>query len=263
MYFLTPVFNGGLWNAVSGALEIKGRAFALFLKSQRQWKAKPLEEDVIDKFQSALNTSGYHPDFILPHGSYLLNCGSPNPETLEKSRACLLDEVQRCQRLGLNRYNFHPGSTCGEIPVDECLDLIGESINTVLNETSQVTIVVENMSCQGNTVGGKFEELKGIIDRVKDKSRIGVCLDTCHAFAAGYDLSTEDGYKKMTDEFDKLVGFHYLKGVHLNDSKGKVGCHLDRHENIGKGFIGLDGFRRLMNDKRFDGIPMILETPPG
>ncbi|KAJ8037059.1 DNA-(apurinic or apyrimidinic site) lyase [Holothuria leucospilota] len=254
---------GGLWNAVSDAVEIKARAFALFLKSQRQWNAKPLEEDVITKFQSALKEHGFHPDFILPHGSYLLNCGSPKAETLQKSRDALLDEVQRCQRLGLNRYNFHPGSTCGEISVEKCLDLIGESINGVLEKTSGVTVVVENMSCQGNTVGGKFEELKGIIDRVNDKSRIGVCLDTCHAFAAGFDLSTADGYKKMMDDFEEIVGFEYLKGVHLNDSKGKVGCHLDRHENIGKGFIGLEGFRRVMNDPRFEQVPLILETPPG
>ncbi|XP_030841040.1 DNA-(apurinic or apyrimidinic site) lyase [Strongylocentrotus purpuratus] len=252
---------GGLWHAVGDAVSIGAKSFALFLRSQRQWQAKPLEDDNAARFQEACIKHGYPPHLILPHGSYLLNCGSPNPATLSKSRDSLVDELSRCQKLGLTLYNFHPGSTCGDITIEECLDKIGESINMALAKTSGVTAVIENMSRQGHTIGGDFEELRGIIDRVKDKSRIGVCLDTCHAFAAGYDLSTESGYKKMMAEFERVIGFQYLKGVHLNDSKGAVGCHLDRHENIGKGKIGLEGFRRLMNDPRFDNIPLILETP--
>nr|XP_054762729.1 apurinic-apyrimidinic endonuclease-like [Lytechinus pictus] len=252
---------GGLWKAVNDAVSIGAKSFALFLRSQRQWQAKPLEDDNAAKFREACTKHGYPPHLILPHGSYLLNCGSPNPATLSKSRDSLVDELTRCQKLGLTLYNFHPGSTCGDISIEECLDKIGESINLALDKTSGVTAVIENMSRQGHTIGGQFEELRGIIDRVKDKSRIGVCLDTCHAFAAGYELSTESGFKKMMADFEKIIGFQYLKGVHLNDSKGEVGCHLDRHENIGKGNIGLEGFKRVMNDPRFNNIPLILETP--
>ncbi|KAK7456515.1 hypothetical protein BaRGS_00039371 [Batillaria attramentaria] len=254
---------GGLENAVREAVELGGRAIGMFLKSQRTWNAKPLDPEAAAKFKAACKEHGFPPNSILPHGSYLLNCGSPNPETLKKSRDALLDELQRCEALGLTLFNFHPGSTCGEITVDECLDKIADCINWAHSQTKFVITVVENMSCQGNTVGGHFEELHGIIDRVKDKSRIGICLDTCHAFAAGFDLATEEGYKQFVEDFDKIVGLEYLKAMHLNDSKGAVGCHLDRHENIGKGHIGLDGFRRLMTDPRFDGIPMILETPTG
>ncbi|XP_072027852.1 probable endonuclease 4 [Amphiura filiformis] len=252
---------GGLDKAVIGASEIGAKSFALFLRSQRQWQAKPLDDKVAEKFRAACKEHKFSPWHILPHGSYLLNCGSPNPETLQKTRDTLTDELKRCEKLGLALYNFHPGSTCGQISVDECLDKIGETLNLVHKQTNSVMTVVENMSRQGNTVGGKFEELRGIIDRVEDKSRVGVCLDTCHAFAAGFDLSTESGYESMMDDFDKIVGLKYLKAVHLNDSKGKVGSHLDRHENIGKGFIGLKTFRRLMNDPRFNGIPIVLETP--
>ncbi|KAJ8318088.1 hypothetical protein KUTeg_003179 [Tegillarca granosa] len=198
---------------------------------------------------------------ILPHGSYLMNCGSPDPETLQKSRDVLIDDLQRCEKLGLTLFNFHPGSTCGKISVEESIDRIAESINIAHSKTNIYFLVIENMSCQGSTIGGKFTELRGIIDRVKDKSRIGVCLDTCHTFAAGYDLSTEEGFQKMIKEFDETVGFKYLKGMHLNDSKGKLGCHKDRHENIGKGYIGKEGFKRVMNCPQFNGIPMVLETP--
>ncbi|XP_071491687.1 probable endonuclease 4 [Diadema antillarum] len=253
---------GGIWKAVQEAVSIGAKSFALFLCSQRQWQTKPLQVDAAAQFREACADHGFPSHLILPHGSYLLNCGSPNPDTLAKSRELLAGEFARCEKLGLTLYNFHPGSTCGVDSVEECLDKIGESINMALEKSSGVTAVIENMSCQGNTVGGQFEELRGIIDRVKDKKRIGVCLDTCHAFAAGYDLSQEVGFQKMMVDFDRVVGFQYLKGLHLNDSKGEVGCHLDRHENIGEGKIGLAGFRRIMNDPRFNNIPLILETPP-
>ncbi|MGH0164802.1 UNVERIFIED_CONTAM: hypothetical protein FKN15_071945 [Acipenser sinensis] len=388
---------GGLWNAVQGSVTIGGCVFGMFLGSQRSWKSRPLDENAVDRFRQACSQHGFTPDRILPHGSYLLNCGSPKPgeyqpsppggdrqdiaeqyhlappggdryrkdvyeksramlidglkrceqlgltmfnfhpgstlhditveecldriadsinhahqhttgvmtvienmscqgntvggkfselrgiidrvkdksrigvcldtchafaaDVYEKSRAMLIDGLKRCEQLGLTMFNFHPGSTLHDITVEECLDRIADSINHAHQHTTGVMTVIENMSCQGNTVGGKFSELRGIIDRVKDKSRIGVCLDTCHAFAAGYDLSAVGGVKKMLDEFDWTVGLQYLKAVHLNDSKGKLGCHLDRHENIGEGEIGLEGFRQIMNEPRLDNMPMILETP--
>ncbi|XP_058872675.1 probable endonuclease 4 isoform X2 [Acipenser ruthenus] len=217
---------GGLWNAVQGSVTIGGCVFGMFLGSQRSWKSQPLDEKAVARFRQACSQHGFTPDRILPHGSYLLNCGSPKPDVYEKSRAMLIDELKRCEQLGLTMFNFHPGSTLHDITVEECLDRIADSINHAHQHTTGVTTVIENMSCQGNTVGGKFSELRGIIDRVKDKSRIGVCLDTCHAFAAG-----------------------------------KLGCHLDRHENIGEGEIGLEGFRQIVNEPRLDNMPMILETP--
>ncbi|XP_069124858.1 probable endonuclease 4 [Argopecten irradians] len=252
---------GGLYHAVEAAVSQGATAFGMFLKSQRQWNAKPLEDKDAEKFKEAYRTAGFSPGDILPHGSYLMNCGSANPETLQKSRDTLVDELQRCEKLGLTLYNFHPGSSCGDITTEQSLSLIAESINMAHTKTKFVITVIENMSCQGSTVGGKFEELKAIIDKVKNKSRIGVCLDTCHAFAAGHDLSSQSGFEKMMAEFEKVVGFKYLKALHLNDSKGALGCHLDRHENIGRGHIGIEGFRRVMCDRRFNHIPMILETP--
>ncbi|XP_044185026.1 LOW QUALITY PROTEIN: probable endonuclease 4 [Acropora millepora] len=253
--------SGGIQNAVSEALKIGAKAFGLFLRSQRQWKSKPLEDKAAELFKQACERGGFSARAILPHGIYLMNCGSPEEETLAKSRETLVEELKRCEKLGLTLYNFHPGSTCGKITVEECIDRIAESINGAHLQANHVVTVLENMSCQGNTVGGKFEELREIIDRVKDKSRVGVCIDTCHAFAAGYDISSDGGFDKMMQEFESVIGLKYLRAVHLNDSKGELGCHLDRHENIGKGKIGINAFRRLMMDPRFNGIPMILETP--
>ncbi|XP_061191480.1 protein hsr-9-like [Saccostrea echinata] len=253
--------SGGLYKAVLEAEELGARAFGLFLRSQRQWASKPLEDKDAQRFKDTCKENGYPPHVIVPHGSYLMNCGSPDDVSLQKSRDLLLEELQRCEKLGLTRFNFHPGSTCGKISVEECLDRIGESINQALAKTRGVTAVIENMCRQGSTVGGSFEELKGIISRVHDKSRIGICLDTCHMFAAGYDISTEKGYQNMMDEFNCVVGQKYLKALHLNDSKAEVGSHLDRHENIGQGRIGKAGFQRIMNDPRLNNIPMILETP--
>ena len=252
---------GGLENAVHNAISIGANCFGLFLRSQRQWNSKPLEEATVVSFKAACEQHGFLPNSILPHGSYLLNLGSPDEETLAKSKVSLVDEMTRCQRLGISLYNFHPGSTCGKIPVEDCLRRIADGINLALAKTEGVTAVIENMCCQGGTVGGKFEDLRGIIDLVNDKSRVGVCLDTCHAFAAGNDLRTKEGYERMMSEFDDKVGLQFLRGIHLNDSMGKLGCHLDRHENIGKGKIGLEAFRCIVNDPRLRGIPMILETP--
>ncbi|XP_077308484.1 putative endonuclease 4 isoform X13 [Lithobates pipiens] len=251
----------GLWNAALEAGRIGAKAFGLFLRSQRMWSVKPLEKSTAEKFRGTCKEFGFDARFILPHSPYLMNLGSPKPDVRQKSRDMLVDELSRCHQLGLTLYNIHPGSHLGEMPVNKCLELIAEGINHAHSQIPDITVVLENMSCQGSTVGGRFEELRGIIDLVKDKTRIGVCLDTCHAFAAGHNLSEEKGLKHMLDEFDKVVGLLYLRAVHLNDSKGKVGCRLDRHENIGQGHIGVKGFRQVMNEPRFNEIPMILETP--
>ncbi|XP_076373071.1 putative endonuclease 4 isoform X3 [Tachypleus tridentatus] len=212
--------SGGLENAVYNAKAIGARAFGLFLRSQRQWVCKPLSKETAEKFREACQEHDYPCHLILPHGSYLLNCGAPNEETLRKSREALIDELKRCEMLGIPMFNFHPGSTCGEISVESCLEKIAESINLAHSKTSSVITVLENMSCQGNTVGGKFEELRKIIEKVKDKSRVGICLDTCHAFAAGFDLSQPKGFQKMMTEFENVIGLKYLKAIHLNDSAG-------------------------------------------
>ncbi|XP_077132754.1 putative endonuclease 4 [Ranitomeya variabilis] len=253
--------QGGLWKAVLEAKRIGARAFGLFLRSQRTWSSKPLEEEAAEKFRRTCEELGFESRYILPHSPYLMNLGSPKPDVFQKSRAMLVEELIRCQKLGLTLYNIHPGSHIGEMPVSKCLELIADGINHAHSQVPGVAVVLENMSCQGNTVGGRFEELRGIIDHIKDKSRIGVCLDTCHAFAAGHNLSEKNGLHHMLDEFEKIVGLSYLKAVHLNDSKGEVGCRLDRHENIGRGHIGVEGFRKAMNEPRFNEIPMILETP--
>ena len=204
---------------------------------------------------------GFLPEHILPHDSYLINLGHPESEKLIKSQKAFLDELQRCEQLGLKYLNFHPGTHLGQYSEDECLKTISDSINWALSKTEYVTAVIENTAGQGNNVGYKFEHLAKIIDKIKDKSRIGVCIDTCHAYTSGYDLRDEEAFYKTFQQFEKLIGFQYLKGMHINDSKKELGSRVDRHESIGEGFIGLDAFKFLMNDSRFDDIPLILETP--
>ncbi|XP_046450041.1 probable endonuclease 4 isoform X2 [Daphnia pulex] len=254
---------GGLENAITNSLNIGGTSFALFLKNQRQWVSKPMEDVTVERFKAACATHKFLPHLILPHGSYLMNCGSSDPVILAKSRANLLDEVQRCERLGILYYNIHPGSSCGKGTREEAIKSIADSINWVHDQTpdSKVTVVLENMCRQGNTIGGDFSDLAEIIQQVFDQSRIGVCLDTCHALAAGYDLATAHGFDSFLEEFERVVGFRYLVAVHLNDSEGELGCHRDRHASIGKGKIGLEGFRRIVNCPRFRDIPVVLETP--
>ena len=249
---------GGVEFAPVNAHEIGATAFALFTKNQRQWTAKPLTEESIRLFKENCEKYGYKPEHILPHDSYLINLGHPEREGLEKSRTAFLDEMQRCEQLGLKLLNFHPGSHLNKIPLEECLDRIAESINLALDQTRGVTAVIENTAGQGSNVGHEFWHLRHIIDRVEDKSRVGVCLDTCHSFTAGYDFLTD--YDSVFREFDEIVGFQYLRGMHLNDSKKEMGSRVDRHENLGKGFIGFPFFEKLMNDPRFDHIPLILET---
>lgn len=249
---------GGVEFAPVNAHEIGATAFALFTKNQRQWIAKPLAEESIRLFKENCEKFGYAPEYILPHDSYLINLGHPEREGLDKSRAAFLDEMQRCEQLGLKLLNFHPGSHLNKIPLEECLDRIAESINLTLDKTEGVTAVIENTAGQGSNVGHEFWHLRYIIDRVEDKSRVGVCLDTCHSFTAGYDFLTD--YDNVFREFDEIVGFQYLRAMHLNDSKKEMGSRVDRHENLGKGFIGFPFFERLMKDPRFDHMPLILET---
>ena len=251
--------SGGVEFAPVNAHEIGANAFALFTKNQRQWVSKPLTEENIRLFKENCTKYNFQTDYILPHDSYLINLGHPEEEGLEKSRAAFLDEMQRCEQLGLKLLNFHPGSHLNKISVEDCLALIAESINLTLEKTKGVTAVIENTAGQGSNLGNEFWHLKYIIDRVEDKSRVGICLDTCHTYTAGYDIVND--YDKVFDEFEKEVGFEYLRGMHLNDSKKELGSHVDRHDNIGQGLTGSAFFERLMKDSRFDNMPLILETP--
>lgn len=251
--------SGGVEFAPIHAYEIGANAFALFTKNQRQWVSKPLTADSIRLFKENCAKYGIQADYILPHDSYLINLGHPEEEGLAKSRAAFLDEMQRCEQLGLKLLNFHPGSHLNKISLEECLDRVAQSINLALAQTQGVTAVIENTAGQGSNVGFAFWQLRYIIDRVDDKSRVGVCLDTCHTFTAGYDLVGE--YERIFGEFADEVGFEYLRGIHLNDSKKALASRVDRHDSIGKGLIPVDFFRRFMQDSRFDNIPIILETP--
>jgi len=265
--------SGGVYNAPQNAQEIGARAFALFTKNQKRWDAKPFDTKTIDKFQKALDAAGILPKHVLPHDSYLINLGHPEEEKLLKSRAAFIDELERCEALGLDRLNFHPGSHLVKLNKKQkedtafvaevenrCLDLIAESINIALDKTQGVKAVIENTAGQGTNLGYKFEHLAYIINKVEDKSRVGVCIDTCHMFTAGYDIRTREAYDKTWDDFDKIVGFEYLSGMHINDSKPPLGSRVDRHHSLGKGEIGFDAFRFIMNDERMDDIPLVLET---
>ena len=251
--------GGGVEMAPVNAFSIGANAFALFTKNQRQWVARPLSDESIALFKEYCIRGGFDSRYILPHDSYLINLGHPETEGLEKSRTAFLDEMRRCELLGLKMLNFHLGSHLNRISVEACLERIAESVNIVLAQTEGVMAVIENTAGQGSNVGNEFRHLRYIIDRVEDKSRIGVCLDTCHTYAAGYDLVNE--YDRVFAGFDETVGREYLRAVHLNDSKKTLGSRVDRHESIGKGWIGIDFFKRFMRDSRFDSLPVILETP--
>lgn len=253
--------NGGVENAPLNAEKVGAGAFALFTKNQRQWESPALTPKSIETFKANCAQVGISPDFILPHDSYLINLGQPEEESLAKSRAAFLDEMQRCEQLGLKMLNFHPGSHLNKISLEQCLDRIAETINITLEKTNGVTAVIENTAGQGTNVGFSFQHLSYIIEKVEDKNRIGVCIDTCHTYSAGYDLKTEEGYRRTFQEFDETIGAIYLKAVHLNDTKKTFASRVDRHDSIGKGFLGIDFFKRFMKDPRFDEIPLILETP--
>lgn len=252
---------GGVENAPLNANEIGANAFALFTKNQRRWEAKPLSRENIKHFRENCRELDFSMDYIIPHDSYLINLGHPEKKQLEKSRNAFLDELQRCEQLGIKLLNFHPGSHLKKHSPEDCIKTISESINIALDQTDGVTAVIENTAGQGTNMGYRFDQLAQMISGVEDKERVGVCIDTCHAYAAGYDLSTREGFEQTFDEFGKTVGFSYLKAMHLNDSKRELGSRVDRHESLGDGEIGLDAFRYIMNDERFNDIPLILETP--
>ena len=251
--------SGGVEYAPINAKEVGATAFALFTRNQRQWVSKPLTQQSIEQFKARCEEYGYDARYILPHDSYLINLGHPQEEGLEKSRAAFYDEMHRCEQLGLTMLNFHPGSHLNEIDKDTCLARIAESINITLDRTQGVTAVIENTAGQGSNMGFSFYQLAQIIDQVNDKSRVGICLDTCHTYSAGYDI--RDNCDAVWKEFDEVVGFKYLRGIHLNDTKKALGSRVDRHESLGLGLLGTAFFERFMKDPRFDNIPLILETP--
>ena len=253
--------EGGVASAPLNAHKIGAKAFALFTRNPSRWKSEPLLPNDIEAFKRNCEECGYTPNQILPHDSYLINLGVKDPKKLFLSRMAFLDEMQRCEQLGLTMLNFHPGSHLNEMTEEECLDRIASSINKTLEKTSGVKAVIENTAGQGSNLGFKFEQIAHIIDKIEDKSRVGVCIDSCHAYAAGYDLATPEGYEKTWKDFDEIIGMHYLSGMHLNDSKKGLGCKVDRHASIGQGCLGLPFFEMLMNDPRMNGIPLILETP--
>jgi deoxyribonuclease IV len=253
--------QGGVEMAPVNAHAIGATAFALFTKNQRQWFSNPLTAKNIQGFRENCEKFGYQPYQILPHDSYLINLGNPEPDMLGKSREAFLDEMQRCEQLGLDRLNFHPGAHLNKISEKECLTLIAESINLALEKTKGVIAVIENTAGQGSNVGYRFEHLREIIDQVDDKSRVGVCLDTCHSYSAGYNIKDAEGFRQTFEGFDRIVGFGFLKGMHLNDTKKEFNSRVDRHDNLQEGLLGLEVFSLIMNDPRFDGIPLILETP--
>ncbi|MEX0982844.1 MAG: deoxyribonuclease IV [Bacteroidales bacterium] len=252
---------GGVENAPLNAISYGATAFGLFTRNQRQWYPKPLEESSITAFIENCGKHGFGPGQILPHDSYLINLGHPEKEALKKSRDAFLDEMQRCEQLHIDRLNFHPGSHLKLVSEEESLKIVAESINIALDKTQGVTAVIENTAGQGTNLGYRFEHLAFIIEHVEDKERVGVCIDTCHAYTAGYEIKSEEGFNKVFADFDTIVGFNYLKGMHLNDSKKELGTRVDRHDSLGEGYLGLDIFRRIMADGRFDNIPLIMETP--
>ena len=253
--------DGGVSNAPLRAAALNMKAFALFTRNPSRWKSAPIPDKEAWKFRENCENAGFAPAVIMPHDSFLINLGAPDEEKLRMSREAFLDELHRCEQLGLTMLNFHPGSHLKLVSEEECLRTIAESINIALDKTNGVTAVIESTAGQGTNLGFRFEHLAEIISMVEDKSRIGVCVDTCHTYAAGYDLATIDGYKQTWEEFDRVIGFGYLKGMHLNDSKKGLGSHVDRHESLGEGTLGKPFFEMLMADSRMNDIPLILETP--
>lgn len=253
--------EGGVANAPLEAIAIGAKSFALFTGSSNRWTSKSLSDEDVKAFKENCHRGGFKAEQILPHDNFLINLGSPDPQKLHLSRKSFLEEMKRCEQLGLTMLNFHPGSHVNEIEEDKCLDLIAESINITLEKTNGVTAVLESTAGQGSNLGYRFEHLAHIISKIEDKSRVGVCIDTCHTYSAGYDLADEEGYVKTWKEFDEIIGRDYLRALHLNDDMRKLGSRIDRHAEIGKGTLGMAFFKRLVNDPRFDNMPIILETP--
>jgi len=253
--------ENGVSNAPGIAYEMGAKAFAIFTRNPSRWKSKAIPASEAEKFKSNCNKFGFNASQILPHDSFLINLGAPDAEKLAKSREAFLDEFRRCEQLGLTMLNFHPGSHLGEMDPEKCLDLIADSINITLDVTSGVKAVIENTAGQGSNLGYSFDQIARIIDRVEDKTRVGVCIDTCHVYSAGYDIATPEGYEATWREFDEIIGIKYLSGMHINDSKRELSSRIDRHESLRKGTLGQEFFTMMMNDPRMDNIPLILETP--
>lgn len=251
---------GGVFNAPLHAQEIGSKAFAMFSKNQKRWSEKPLSPEDILQFKETLKAVGISPSNVLVHDSYLINLGHPDEEKRQKSLKAFIDEINRCEQLGLEKLVFHPGSHLKLISEKECLDRIAKSMNEAIATTKSLTLVIENMAGQGSNLGYKLEHIKYLFDKVKNKKRVGVCIDTAHLFESGYDFRTKKQYENFWQEFDKIIGFNYLKGMHLNDSKTDLGSRVDRHESIGKGLIGLEPFKFLMQDPKLDDLPLTLET---
>lgn len=254
--------QGGVSTSIDLAEKLDFNAMQIFTKNNTQWKANPLSEKEITSFKEKLSKSKIK--FVVAHDSYLINlCASENVN-LEKSRIAFIDELERCELLEIPYLNFHPGTHGGQ-GEEEGIKIIAESINIAHNKTPKykVSSMLEATAGQGKSIGYKFEHLRKIIDLVEDKNRMSVCIDTAHIFAAGYDIATKKNYLNVIKEFDEIIGLNYLKCFHFNDSKKPLGSRVDRHEHIGKGFIGLEGFRNILNDKRLESIPKILETPKG
>jgi len=253
--------SGGVENAPLNAARIGAKAFAMFTKNQRRWDAKPLTDENIRKFKENMELNNYKPENVLPHDGYLINLGHPDPEKREKSLRSFIDEVNRTNQLGLLYLNFHPGSHLREITEEEALQNVSDSMNTALKETNNVSLIIEATAGQGSNLGYKFEHLAFLIENSIDKDRVGVCIDTCHIYAAGYDIGTsKETFENVMSEFDRIIGIKYLKGMHLNDSKSTLGNKKDRHHSIGLGELGEDTFKWIMQDDRFNNIPMVLET---
>ena len=252
--------SGGVFNAPLNAAKIGADAFAMFVKNQRRWDAPPLSAEEIVAFKDALKQSGIRAEHVLVHDSYLINLGHPREAERKKSLNAFIDEIRRCEALGLKLLNFHPGSHLNEISAQVCLDNIAESLNFAIANTSDVKLVLENTAGQGSNLGYDFAQLAYVINKISNKDRIGVCIDTCHAFAAGYDLRSPQAYERTMSEFDRAIGYKFLSGMHLNDTKNELGVRKDRHESLGRGFLGLTAFENIMNDPNIDEIPLILET---
>jgi deoxyribonuclease-4 len=251
---------GGVENAPLNAKAIGATAFAMFTKNQRRWRAKPLDRQSVEAFKQNLADSGFTPAQVLVHDSYLINIGNADAAKRQKSFDAFIEEIRRCEVLGLSLLNIHPGSHLNQVSEEECLGIIADAVNRALAVTRGVTVVLENTAGQGTSVGYRFEHLGTIIDKVEDKTRIGICIDTCHAFAAGYDITTDEGYEDTMEIVARTVGLSYLRGMHLNDAKSPLASRVDRHHSLGKGHLGLGTFQRIMQDKRLDRIPLVLET---
>ena len=252
--------SGGVENAPLNAAAIGAKAFALFTKNQRQWFASELTEKNITEFKKNCADLNYSGDKILAHDSYLINLGNADDTKRKQSLDSFIGEAKRCQQLGIKLLNFHPGSHLKLISENDCLKLIADGVKIAIAEVPDVTLVIENTAGQGSNVGYSFEHLARLLEYIGDTDRVGICIDTCHAYAAGYDLKTPENYDWTFREFERLIGIKYLKGMHLNDSKGMLGKHLDRHHSIGEGELGFQVFERIIQDERFDNIPLILET---